>query len=89
MCGGFGSLDGDANFNRLNAALDVSIWRFQGSSYTYKVPFWPAPVVRRCILENQRVWRLRKRIGTVDSDANSTGLKAALDLSIKRFQRSY
>jgi hypothetical protein len=28
------------------------------------------------------------RIGTVDSDANSTGLKAASGLSIRRFSRS-
>jgi hypothetical protein len=22
------------------------------------MPFWPAPVVRRCFLENRHVWRL-------------------------------
>jgi hypothetical protein len=32
---------------------------------------------------------MSKRISTVDSDANSTGLKAALDLSIRSFQRSF
>jgi hypothetical protein len=32
---------------------------------------------------------MRKRIGTVNGDANSTGLKAALDLSINHFQRSF
>jgi hypothetical protein len=31
MCGGFGSLDGDANFTRLNGRLKVSIRRFQQS----------------------------------------------------------
>jgi hypothetical protein len=34
------------------------------------------------------VWRLRKRIGTVDSDADFTRLKAELDLSIRHFHRS-
>jgi hypothetical protein len=80
---------GDANFTRLNTPWNLSIWRFQRSFYTYRKLFWPAPVARRCFLENRRVWRLWKRIGTVDSDANSTGLKAALDLSLRRFQQSY
>jgi hypothetical protein len=58
MCGGLGSLDGDVNFARLNAALDVSIWHFKRSFYTYKRPLWKALVVRRCILKVRRVWRL-------------------------------
>jgi hypothetical protein len=58
MCGGFGSLDRDANFTRLNAALDVSIWHFQRSFYTCSAPFWPTPVPRRCTLVDSRVWRL-------------------------------
>jgi hypothetical protein len=58
MCGGFCSLDRDANFTRLNAALDVSIWHFQRSLYTYRMPFLPVPVARRCILEDRHVWRL-------------------------------
>jgi hypothetical protein len=82
-----GTVDSDANFTRLKAPLDLSIRRFQRSFYTYKRPLWQAPVDRRCFLENRRVWRLWTRIGTVDSDANSTGLKAALDLSLRCFQR--
>jgi hypothetical protein len=31
MCGGFGSLDRDANLTRLNARLNLSIRRFQQS----------------------------------------------------------
>jgi hypothetical protein len=78
---------GDANFTQLKAPLDLSIRRFHRSFYTYRSPFWEAPVVRRCILENRRVRRLWTRIGTVDSDANSTGLKAPLFLSIRCFPR--
>jgi hypothetical protein len=78
---------GDANFTQLNTPLDLSRRRFQRRFYTYRRRFWQAPVVRRCLLENRMVWRLWTRIGTVDSDANSTGLKAPLDLSIRRFQR--
>jgi hypothetical protein len=86
MCAGLGSLDGDANFTRLNAHLNLSMWHFQRRLHTCRYVLWPAPVVRRCFLENQMVWRLWTRIGgTVDSDANSTGLKAALDLSLRCF----
>jgi hypothetical protein len=88
-CGGCGSLDGDANRSQFQAASGLSIRRFPRTLYRYRYVFWPAPVPRRCFLENQRVWRLRKRIGTVDSDANSTGLKAALDLSLRCFEKSY
>jgi hypothetical protein len=56
---------GDANFTRLKAALDLSIRRFHQSFYTYRSLFWQAPVVRRCLLENRRVWRLWKRIGSI------------------------
>jgi hypothetical protein len=79
----------DANFTQLNTPLNLSIWRFQRSFYTYRTLFWPAPVVLRCLLENRRVWSLWTRIGTVDSDANSTGLKAPLFLSIRCFQRRF
>jgi hypothetical protein len=82
-------MDSKTNFTRLKAALDLSIRRFHRSFCTYGTTFQPVPVVRRCILEKLGVWRMRKRIGTVDSDANSTGLKAALDLSIRRFQRRF
>jgi hypothetical protein len=84
-----GTVDSDANSTGLNAPLDLSIRRFQRSFYTYRKLFWLAPVARRCILEKSGVRRLRKRIGTVDSNANSTELKAALDLSIRRCQQSY
>jgi hypothetical protein len=89
MCGGLGSLDGDANFTRMKAALDLSVRDSQRSFYTYIRPFWQTPVVRRCFVENRMVWRLWTQIGTVDSDANSTGLKAPLDLSIRRFLRRF
>jgi hypothetical protein len=85
MCGGFGSLDRDANFTRLNAALDVPRWHFQRSFYTYRTLFWPAPVARRCILGNRSVGGLLMRIG----DANFTQLNTPLNLSIWRFQRSF
>jgi G:T-mismatch repair DNA endonuclease (very short patch repair protein) len=58
MCGGLVSLDGDANFTRLNARLNLSIRNVQRSFYTYRKLFWPAPVARRCILEDRHVWRL-------------------------------
>jgi hypothetical protein len=85
MCGRFGSLDRDANFTRMKAALDLSIWRFQRSFYTYRRPFWKTPVLRRCISENRRVGGLLMRIG----DANVTQLNTPLNLSIWRFQRSF
>jgi uncharacterized membrane protein YbaN (DUF454 family) len=78
-------LDGDANFTRLNARLDLSIWHFQRSFHTYKRPLWQTPVLRRCISENRRVGGLLMRIG----DANFTRLNARLNLSIWRFQRSF
>jgi hypothetical protein len=63
---------------------------FQRSVWTYRKLFWQAPVARRCILEEPGVRRLRKQIGTVDSrNANSTVLKAGLDLSMRHFQRSF
>jgi hypothetical protein len=80
---------GDANFTRLKAALDLSIRPFERRFHTYIRPSCQGPVVRRCFLEDRRVWRLRKRIRTVDSDASSTGLKAPSDLSIQRFLRSF
>jgi hypothetical protein len=76
---------GDAKFTRLNAALDVSIRCFQRGLYTHEIPFWPAPVVRRCILGNRRVGGLLMRIG----NANFTQLNTPLNLSIWRFQRSF
>jgi hypothetical protein len=85
MCGGFGSLDRDAHFTRLNAALDVSRWHFQRSSYTYRKLFWEAPVVRRCILGNRRVGGLLMRIGY----ANFTQLNVRLNLSIWHVPRSF
>jgi hypothetical protein len=85
MCGGFGSLDGNANFTRLKAALDVSIRCFQRSFYTHRTPFWQSPVRRRCIPENRRVGGLLMRIG----DANFTQLNTPLHLSIRRFQRRF
>jgi hypothetical protein len=54
----YGSWDGDANFTRLNARLNLSIRHVQRSFYTYRKLFWPAPVARRCILEDRHVWRL-------------------------------
>jgi hypothetical protein len=84
-----GHYTGEAIFTRLKAPLDLSIWRFQRSFYTYKRPLWEAPVVRRCFLENRYVWRLWTQNGTVDSDANFTRLKAPLDLSIRRCQRCF
>jgi hypothetical protein len=83
-----GTVDSDANSTGLKAPLGLSIRCFQRTLYTYRRPLWQAPVVRRCILENRRVRRLWTRIGTVDSDANSTGLKAPLGLSIRCFQRT-
>jgi hypothetical protein len=80
---------GDANFTQLNTPLHLSIRRFQRRFYTYRRQIWPAPVVRRCFVENRMVWRLWTQIGTVDSDANSTGLKAPLHLSIRRFLRPF
>jgi hypothetical protein len=85
VCRLYGSWDGDANFTRLNAALDVLRWHFQRSFYMYRKLFWPPPVVRRCILGNRRVGGLLMRIG----DANFTQLNAPLNLSIWRFQRSF
>jgi hypothetical protein len=85
MCGGFGSLDRDANFTRFNAALDLPVRDFQRSFYTYRKPFWKTPVLRRCISENRRVGGLLMRIG----DANFTQLNTPLNLSIRRFQRSF
>jgi hypothetical protein len=85
ICGGFGSLDRDANFTRLNAALDLSVRDFQRSFYTYRRPFWQTPVVRRCISENRRVGGLLMRIG----DANFTQLNTPLNLSIRLFQRRF
>jgi hypothetical protein len=38
-CGGFGSLDGDANFTQLQAASGLSIPRFQRSFYTHRYVF--------------------------------------------------
>jgi hypothetical protein len=84
MCGGFGSWDGDANFTRMKAALDLSVREFQRSFYTYRRPFWQTPVRRRCIPENRRVGGLLMRIG----DANFTQLNTPLNLSIRRFSRS-
>jgi hypothetical protein len=60
-CGGFRgicTMDSNTNFTRMKAPLDLSMRRFQRSFYTHRVPFWPAPVVRRCFVENRRVWRL-------------------------------
>jgi hypothetical protein len=82
-------VDGDGNLSRMKAPLNFSIRRFQRGFYTYRKLFWPVPVVRRGFLQHRRVWRMRMRIGTVDSDANSTALKAALDLSIRRFLHSF
>jgi hypothetical protein len=81
MCGGFGSLDRDANFTRMKAALDLSVRDFQRSFYTYKKPFWQMPVLRRCIPENRRVGGLLMRIG----DANFTQLNTPFNQSIRRF----
>jgi hypothetical protein len=85
MCGGFGSLDRDANFTRMKAALDLSVRDSQRSFYTYRRPSWQTPVHRRCISENRRVGGLLMRIG----DANFTQLNTPLNLSIRRFQRSF
>jgi hypothetical protein len=51
-------LDGDANFTRLKVASGLSIRRFLQSIYTYRKILWPAPVARRCFLEDRHVWRL-------------------------------
>jgi hypothetical protein len=83
MCGGLGSVDGDANFTRMKAALDLSVRDSQRSFYTYRRPFWQTPVLCRCISENRRVGGLLMRIG----DANFTQLNTPLNLSIRRFQR--
>jgi hypothetical protein len=85
MCGGFGSLDRDANFTRMKTASDLSVSDFQRSFYTYRRPFWKTPVLRRCISENRRVGGLLMRIG----DANFTQLNTPLNLSIRRFQRRF
>jgi hypothetical protein len=82
-------VDGDGKLSRMKAPLNLSIRRFQQSFCTYRRSFGQVPVVQRCFLENRRLWRLRTRIGTVDSEANSTGLKAALELSIQRLQKGY
>jgi hypothetical protein len=83
MCGGLGSLDGDTNFTRMKAALGLSVRDFQRSFYTYRIPFWQTPVLRRCISENRKVGGLLMRIG----DANFTQFHTPLNLSIRRFQR--
>jgi hypothetical protein len=67
-------LDGDANFTRLNAALDVSIRHFQRSYYTYRKLFWPAPVARRCILEDRHVWRLWQFGSRCEFDLNESSV---------------
>jgi hypothetical protein len=85
MCGGLGSLDGDANFTRLNARLNLSIWHLRRSFHTYRELFWPAPVARRCTLDDRHVWRLWQLAG----DAYFTRMNAALDLSVRDFQRSF
>jgi hypothetical protein len=85
MCGGLGSLDGDANFTRMKAALDLSVRDSQRSFYTYRRSSWQMPVLRRCIPENRRVGGMLMRIG----DANFTQLSTPLHLSIRRFQRRF
>jgi hypothetical protein len=75
MCGGFGSLDGDANFTRMKAALDLSVRDFQRSFHTYRRQLWQTPVLRRCLPENRRVGGLLMRI----SDANFTQLNTRLN----------
>jgi hypothetical protein len=60
-CGGFRgicTMDSNTNFTRMKAPLDLSIRRFQRSFYMYRELFLPAPVARRCILEDRHVWRL-------------------------------
>jgi hypothetical protein len=85
MCGGLGSLDGDANFTRMKAALDLSVRDSQRSLHTYRRPFCQMPVLRRCIPENSRVGGLLMRIG----DANFTQLNTPLNLSIRLFPRRF
>jgi hypothetical protein len=85
MRGGFGSLDGDANFTRMKAALDLSVKDSQRSFYTYRQPLWQTPVLLRCIPDNRRVGGLLMRIG----DANFTQLNTPLNLSIRRSQRRF
>jgi hypothetical protein len=47
------TVEGDANFNRLKAALNLSISHFQRVCQTYGRPSWQAPVVLRRFLENR------------------------------------
>jgi hypothetical protein len=77
-------VDSDANSTGLKVELDLSIWYFQRSFYTYRRPFWQTPVLRRFIPENRRVGGLLMRIG----DANFTQLNTPLNLSIRRVSRS-
>jgi hypothetical protein len=53
-----GTVNGNGNLSRMKLTSDLSMWRFQRSFYTYKTLLWPAAVLRRCILEDSRVWRL-------------------------------
>jgi hypothetical protein len=54
-----GTVDGDANFNRLKAALNLSISHFQRVCQTYGRPSWQAPVVLRRFVETRAVVRCR------------------------------
>jgi hypothetical protein len=45
------TVDGDANFNRLKAPLQLSISHFQRVFQTYIRPFWQAPEVPRRFLK--------------------------------------
>jgi hypothetical protein len=51
-------VDSNTDFTRMKAPLYLSIRGFQRGLHTHEMPLWPAPVVRRCSLENRRVWRL-------------------------------
>jgi hypothetical protein len=78
-------LDGDANFTRLNAALDVSIRCF------------PRTLIHIECHSGQLRWSIDASLridmcggfGSWDGDANVTRLNAALDVSIWYFQRRF
>jgi hypothetical protein len=53
-----GAVNGDAKRSEFQAASGLSIRRFPRSLYAYRKLLWPAPVVRRCFLEDRHVWRL-------------------------------
>jgi hypothetical protein len=80
----------NANSTVLKAGLDLSMRHFQRRFYIYRKVFWLAPVVRRCFLDDRRVWsEAVEANGHYTGEAIITRLKAALDVSRWHFQRSF